>query len=60
MERTYRFKQKDVAAAADVGVARKAVDLSLPTYGPYTTRYSRSGRHMLLAGEKGHVAIIDW
>lgn len=60
MERTYRFKQADIVAAVDVGVAKKAVALSLDTYGPYRIAYSRNGRHMLMGGEKGHVAVVDW
>lgn len=60
MERTYRFKQSDIAAAVDVGVARKSFELTLDTYGPYAVDYSRNGRYMLLAGAKGHLAIVDW
>jgi U3 small nucleolar RNA-associated protein 7 len=54
------MRQRDIAAAVDVGVARKAVDLELDHYGPYRCAYSRNGRYMLLAGEKGHVATVDW
>ena len=60
MERTYRYKQADLLGAVDMGVARKAVNLELDTYGPYTARYARNGRHMVLGGAKGHLAIIDW
>ena len=60
MERTYRFKQADIAAAAPSGVARRALNLTLDTYGPYSTAYSRNGRYMLLGGSKGHIAVVDW
>ena len=60
MERTYRFKQADIAKSVHVGVSRKAVDLTLDTYGPYKLSYSRNGRYMLLGGAKGHVAVVDW
>ncbi|RYY34237.1 hypothetical protein EON62_03475, partial [archaeon] len=60
MERTYKFKQTDIAEAVDLGVARKAIDFKLDTYGPYRAKYSRTGRHMLLGGAKGHIALVDW
>ena len=46
--------------AVEVGAARKAFDLSLPQLGPYSLAFTRSGRHMLLAGRKGHLALMDW
>lgn len=60
MERTYRFKQEEIAASVDIGVARKSFELTLDTYGPYSVDYNRNGRYMLLAGSKGHLAIVDW
>jgi len=44
----------------EAGAARKAFDLSLPQLGPYGLDFSRSGRHVLLAGRKGHLALMDW
>ncbi|PSC71469.1 WD40 repeat [Micractinium conductrix] len=60
MERTWRFSQADIVQAVEVGAARKAFDLSLPQLGPYSLAFTRSGRHMLLAGRKGHLALMDW
>jgi U3 small nucleolar RNA-associated protein 7 len=60
MERTYKFRQADIAAAVDVGVARKSFELTLDTYGPYRMDHSRNGRYTLLAGAKGHLAVVDW
>ena len=60
MEKTYRVSQAAIAAAVDVGVAKKAASLALPEHGPYRVRYSRSGREMVLGGERGHVAVVDW
>ncbi|KAI7836421.1 hypothetical protein COHA_009721 [Chlorella ohadii] len=60
MERTWRFSQADIVQAVEAGAARKAFDLQLPALGPYSLSFTRSGRHMLLAGRKGHLALMDW
>lgn len=60
MERTYRFKQRDIARAVDANTARKAFALSLPHFGPYALDYTRSGRFLAMAGRKGHVSVIDF
>ncbi len=46
--------------AVDVGAGRKVFDLQLDQLGPYSIDFNRSGRHMLLAGRKGHLALMDW
>ena len=28
--------------------------------GPYMVDYTPSGQHLLLAGQKGHLALMDW
>ncbi|XP_041346823.1 WD repeat-containing protein 46-like, partial [Gigantopelta aegis] len=35
-------------------------NLSLNELGPYAINYSRSGRYLLLGGQKGHLASFDW
>lgn len=60
MERTWRFKQDDILAAVDVGAASKVLDLSLPQLGPYAVDFTRNGRFALLAGARGHLALMDW
>jgi len=60
MERTYRFSQEALASSADATSSRKAFDLSLPELGPYCLDYTPNGRHVLLGGRKGHLAVVDW
>ncbi len=44
----------------EVGAARKVFDLRLEELGPYNLSFTRSGRHLLLGGRKGHLALLDW
>ena len=53
-ERTYRFTQKKLKAAANVGTAKKLFNLQL-SFGPYAVNYTRSGSHLLLGGRKGRL-----
>ena len=59
MERTFKFKQKDIADAVDLQAATKSFSLNLDV-GPYVHNFSHNGRHLLLAGRRGHVAALDW
>ena len=59
MGRTYKFKQAEIRANVDANSALNVFDLSLPTFGGYAVDYSRGGRHLLLGGRKGHVALMD-
>ncbi|KAG8190401.1 hypothetical protein JTE90_022043 [Oedothorax gibbosus] len=59
-EDTYRIRQDDLAAAVDITSASKLFSLSLTEFGPYKLNYSRDGRHLLLAGHRGHIASMDW
>jgi len=60
MERTWRFQQGDIVNEVSIGAGRKVFDLSLTELGPYNLDFSRSGRHMLLGGRRGHLALMDW
>jgi len=60
LEATWKVKQGDIAEQADLVTISKMFSLNLVQYGPYTFEYSRNGRYLLLGGEKGHVALIDW
>ncbi|CAD5224862.1 unnamed protein product [Bursaphelenchus xylophilus] len=56
---TYFLEQKDIVNAVDTAAASKHFTLDLD-YGPYKGKYIRNGRHLLLAGHKGHLAAFDW
>ena len=45
--------------AVESGAASKAFDLSLPTFAPYKLATTRSGRHLLMGGRRGHLALMD-
>eukprot|EP00301_Raphidiophrys_heterophryoidea_P023570 c7408_g1_i1.p1 GENE.c7408_g1_i1~~c7408_g1_i1.p1 ORF type:complete len:539 (-),score=140.12 c7408_g1_i1:247-1803(-) len=60
MEKTYKVKQAEIVKSVDVQTAHKKFSLKLNSYGPYNVALSHNGRHMLLAGNKGHVASMDW
>jgi hypothetical protein len=38
----------------------QVMDLALPGLGPYRLAFSRAGRHMLVGGARGHLAMLDW
>lgn len=60
MEKTFKFKQDEIKQAVDQSTANKSFNLDLKEFGPYTLDYSRNGTHILIGGEKGHVASMDW
>lgn len=60
MEKTYKFRQQDIAKAVDTQTANKKFDFKLNEFGPYTLDFSRTGRDLLIGGRKGHVALMDW
>lgn len=60
LESTWHFKQKDIVEAVAAGAARKAFDLRLPELGPYRAAFSRAGRHLVLGGARGHLAVMEW
>lgn len=60
LERTYKVRQDDIRGDVAVETAKKGFELRLPETGSYKQDYTRNGRHLLLAGLKGHVATMDW
>jgi U3 small nucleolar RNA-associated protein 7 len=64
LERTHKLRQPALADGVDAAVAKRgafALDLSAGNLGPYiVSRYSRSGRAMLVASQRGHVALATW
>ncbi|KAJ7370137.1 WD repeat-containing protein 46 [Desmophyllum pertusum] len=60
LEKTFKFKQRNIADVVDVASAKKYFDLKLDTFGPYRINYTRNGRFLLIGGKKGHLATIDW
>lgn len=75
LEKTYKFSQAQIKEAVDLQSSSKVLliilfycslicvqifDLDLHQFGPYKGAYQRNGRHLLLAGRKGHVAMMDW
>jgi len=59
MEQTWRLTQRELKRHVDVQTASQIFALNLPTLGPYTLDWARNGRHLLLGGRHGHVALID-
>lgn len=60
MERTARMTQRQVTQAVDLQTQRKAYNMQLERFGPYRACYTTNGRHVLLGGRKGHLAVLDW
>ena len=59
MESTGKVTQREIAANVQQTVAQQVYNLDLEDFGPYRFDWTRNGRHMLLGGNKGHVAIMD-
>jgi len=57
-ERTHKTSQRDIAAATSANAAANAWRQPL-TRGPYSVKFSRTGRHAVLAGHGGHARVLD-
>lgn len=62
MERTFKVRQDQLKEMVDLQSAKKIFDITLPAAdGPFRARYTRTGRHVLLGGERGgQLAGFDW
>ncbi len=58
--KTRDVTQLELRRNVDLRTAHNSFSLALDNFGPYRCGYTRNGKHMLLAGEKGHVALMDW
>lgn len=59
-ERTWRVGQDEIVEAVGVSNAHKRFDLKFESMGNYMVDYTRNGRHLAIASQKGHVATFDW
>lgn len=66
MDKTFRVSQLQIKEAVDLQSRDKVCclcsetnpkifDLNLNEFGPYSAEYTKDGRFILLAGQKGHV-----
>jgi hypothetical protein len=61
LEKTWRLTQKEIAEQVGEEAAKGRREWKLDeAMGPYRCRYTRNGRHLLIAGRNGHVASFDW
>ena len=58
-ENTYDIKQTQLKEHLDDDTLAKLMDVKLE-FGPYRSRYSRNGSHVIVGGTLGQVATMDW
>eukprot|EP01133_Synstelium_polycarpum_P007992 gene7992-9387_t len=58
-ENTYDLTQNEIVKHVDIQTSAKVFDFEL-AYGPYSMDFTSNGRHLLLAGDRGHIAMMDW
>ncbi|KYQ89274.1 WD40 repeat-containing protein [Tieghemostelium lacteum] len=59
-EKTYNYRQSEIVKNVDIQSSAKVFDLNLQPNGPFSFDFTSEGRYLLLAGEKGQFAIMDW
>ena len=60
-ERTLKVTQTYLKENLPTQVANDIFDLRLSDFGPYSSlSVTKNGKHMLLGGKKGHLAMLDW
>lgn len=59
-ERTLKVTQDELKNILPVQNAHDIFNLNLPDFGPYKVNSTRNGKYVLLAGRKGHLAMLDW
>ena len=57
---TWQLSQSILRSAVDERTREKGFELSLDGGGGYRICYDRGGRHVLMGGAKGHIALLDW
>ena len=60
-ERTLKVTQEELKKSLPIQNANDIFELNLPDFGPYESlSVTRNGRHVLMGGKKGHLAMLDW
>ena len=59
-ERTLKVTQQQLKEVLPIKNSNDIFNLSLKDFGPYNLDITRNGKHLLLAGRKGHIAMLDW
>ena len=59
VEKTYNYTQEKIKKEVDLNTQKRIFNLKLTQFGPYYCQYNREGSNMLIAGQKGHLAVIN-